>query len=389
MTAHAERSSLHGKQHHDERHRRRRSRHVVLIGIGVVGAAVIVVLALVLVTRHRTQRERDARAHELAKGPRLAVATVAMSRAQREIKLPGEVRGFNQATLYGKVSGYVSEMRVDRGDRVKKGDTLAVIRSPEMEEDLRSAESNKVYAQRTAERLDALAKPGVVSMLERDMAVNARTRADADMRRARSLLDYTLVRAPFDGVVTARYVDPGALISAATSSTQAAQPVVDVADLDRVRVFVYLGQDAAPFVKSGDPVGIEQSERPDVRIPASMTRVAGALDPRTRTMQCEIILENQTWHLIPGTFVHVRIGVDVPPSPVVPNEALVTRDGGTPHVALVEGDRVHYRPVEVGANDGKTTRITRGLSGGETVGLDVPVQVAENDLVQPVASRAR
>ena len=384
MTAHADRAPAHGgpDREHDHHHRRKAARRVVIaLAILVFGAAVVVV-SLVLVHRHGVSRERAAREHELAKGQRLAVVTVAMSEARREIDLPAEVRGFNQATLYAKATGYIREMRVDRGDHVKKDAILAVIESPELQEDLLSARSNRIYAQRTAERLEYLAKPGVVSALDRDNAVNAKQRAAADEARALSLLEYTLVRAPFDGVVTARYVDPGALVPAATGGTQAAQPVVDVSDIDRVRVFVYLGQDAAPFVKSGDAVTLTDDERPAQRVPASMTRVAGALDPRTRTMQCEIDLDNRPWRLIPGTFVHAKIDLAVPPSPMVPNEAIVIRDGGKPHVAVVDGNKVHYREVEVMSNDGRATRIGHGLQGGETIGVNVPVQIEEGATVQ-------
>lgn len=373
---------------HRQGHHQRGGRLLVWIGIGLVIVSLLVVLTLVLVHRHRVAKVRGDRSGELAKGPKLTVVKVGLSRPEREISLPGEVRGFNQATLYAKTSGYVAEMRVDRGDRVKAGDILAVIESPEVKDDVLSAESNREITKRTAQRLDSLSGMGVVSMIDRDNAVNAARRADADLKRARTLADYTLVRAPFDGVVTSRYVDLGALVPAATSTTQQAQPVVDVAQIDMVRVFVYVGQDAAQFVKAGDQVAIYEDERPSQRVPATVTRVSGALDPRTRTMQCEVDVDNRKWHLIPGTFVHVRLTVDIPSTPVVPNETLVTRDG-TPHVAIVDQNKVHYRAVEVGNNDGKTTRIESGLVGGELVGMNVPVQVDDDQLVQPVEAKSK
>jgi membrane fusion protein (multidrug efflux system) len=360
---------------------------LVAVGVGLVILASVAVLILLLLRRHHATQTREARERELAKGPKLSVVDVKMSTARREITLPGEVRAFNQATLYAKVSGYVSDIRVDRGDVVKKDDVLAVIESPEMRDDVRVAQANREYTQRNATRLDGAALSGVVTMVDRDNAMNAARQAEADLHRARTLLGYTLVRAPFDGVVTARYVDLGALVPAATSATQQAQPVVDLAEVDRVRVFVYLGQDTAPFVKMGDAVTLYQDERPAQQVPASVTRVSGALDPRTRTMQCEVDVDNRPWNLLPGTFVHVRIAVDVPPSPVVDNDALVTRDG-SPHVAVVDGDgKVHYRAIAVGNDDGKTTRVESGLAGGETIGVNVPVEIEENEIVQPVRAK--
>jgi len=99
-------------------------------------------------------------------------------------------------------------------------------------------------------------------------------------------------------------------------------------------------------------------------------------------MQCEIDLDNRTWHLIPGTFVRTKIAVAMAPSPVVPNEAIVIRDGGKPFVAVVDGSTVHYREIEIASNDGRTTRIARGVQGGETIGVNVPIQIQENDTVQ-------
>lgn len=384
MTAHAEHLPPHSQRgRHDaqEHSPKKPAKWLFIGGIVVLLAAAITVTVMVLMRRHGATKERDSRQHELAKGPHLTVVQVQQSRAMREVNLPGEVKGFNQSTLYAKVSGYVKEMRVDRGDRVKAGQILAVIESPEIQQDVKAAQSQQVYAKRTSQRMNTLAGPGVVSMLERDNALNDKDKANADLSRAEAMLDYTFVRAPFDGVVTARYVDPGALVPAATTSTQAAQPVLEVSDIDRVRVFTYVGQDVAAFVKAGDKVSIVEDERPAQRISAEMTRVTQSLDPRTRTMQCEVDIDNRVPHLVPGTFVHVHIGVVIPPSAVVPNDALVTRDG-VPHVAIVENNKVHYVPVEVGLNDGKSTRIEKGLSGGEMVGLNVPVQIDDGDTVQ-------
>jgi membrane fusion protein (multidrug efflux system) len=221
-----------------------------------------------------------------------------------------------------------------------------------------------------------LVGPGVVSQQDFDNAERDARVANANLARARDLRNYTVLRAPFAGVITARYVDPGALLPAATSATQAALPVVDLADLDRLRIFVYVGQEAAPFVHEGDVVTLWQDEKANREIPAAITRVAGALDPRTRTMQCEIDLDNRRWGIQPGTFIHARLHLAVARLPVIPNEALAVR-GGHSTVMLVENDRAHFVPVDLGPNDGKTTRVLAGLRGGETIGVNVPVEVAE------------
>ena len=195
------------------------------------------------------------------------------------------------------------------------------------------------------------------------------------------------MRAPFDGIVSARYVDPGALVPSATNSTQSLLPVVDVADVSTVRVFVYVGQDVAPFAHAGDDVVVWQDELPDRRIPAKVTYLTGALDPRTRTMQVEVDIPNANWNLLPGTFLHVELHLAEAVAPLAPDEAIVVRHGKTQVVVIRDG-RAHYADVDLGYNDGARVRVLRGLQGGETVGLNVPVEVEEGAPVQVEPAKA-
>jgi membrane fusion protein, multidrug efflux system len=362
----------------DEHRRQRGKRVVFVLGIGLLVANVLTVGALSLHRRYVERRTRGARTEELDRGPRLAVTRVALSKTDRSLTLPADARPFAQATLVAKVGGYVREIRAERGQRVKEGQVLAVIEAPETAQDVAAAQSDAASKRRTAARARALA-PGVVSQQELDDALNDERVALANLRRASAQRGYTELRAPFDGVVTARYVDPGAYLPPSTS----ASPIVDVGTVDRLRIFVYVGQDAAAFVRPGDSVTLWQDELPEKRIPAAVSFVAGALDPRTRTMQCEIDLDNGRWGVLPGTFVRVTLQLHGPPSPSVPNEAIVMRDGRT-MVALGEGEKVRFVEVELGMNDGRVTRVTRGLKGGESVGVNVPVEVQEGATVRPV-----
>ncbi len=133
--------------------------------------------------------------------------------------------------------------------------------------------------------------------------------ARATLAQARALQSYEILRAPFAGTITARYVDPGALVPAATGSTQSAAPLVDIADLHRLRILVFVQQDAAPFIHAGDSVRIAVDQQPDLVLDAPVSRCAAALDPRSRTMLCEIWIDNDH-RLYPGTFVHVTLHLD-------------------------------------------------------------------------------
>ncbi|MDB4937271.1 MAG: efflux transporter, family, subunit [Labilithrix sp.] len=379
MTAHA--GAEGPEEAHDGRRHHRGGRLVFLIGVALLVANLVTVAVLWVRRRHIESRTRSARTNVQEQGPRLSVVRVEVTAGDRSLTLPADTRAFALASINAKVGGYVREIRAERGQPVKRDQVLAVIEAPETRQDVEAARSDAENKRRLAARARALA-PGVVSQQDLDNAINDERVALANFRRAASQRGYTELRAPFDGVVIARYVDPGAFLPSGT----AASPIVDVGTLDRLRIFVYVAQDAAPFVHPGDSVTLWQDELPNKRIPAQVTYVAGALDPRTRTMQCEIDLDNRPWGVLPGTFLHVTMQLHVPPSPAVLNEAIVVRDGKT-KVALVEGTKVRFVDVELGLNDGRTTRITHGLQGGETIGVNVPVEVADGAVVRPAPYR--
>lgn len=358
-----------------------------LVAIGVVSVAVAIVLLAGLHRAHAARSQRAQRESELGRGERITVARVDTTPLERTLTLPGDVHGYNEATLYAKVAGYVRDVRVQRGERVTRGEVLATIESPENRRDVASARDSFDLARVVAERTRTLTAQGLVAQQDRDNAVTQERVSRAALQRATDLLDYTAVRAPFDGVVSARYVDPGALVPAATGGTLSALPVVDVADVSVVRVFVYVGQDSAPFVHVGDEALVWQDELPDRRIPARVTYLSGALDPRTRAMQVELDIPNSQWDLLPGTFAHVRLRMAEPPSPLIPDDAIVVRDGKT-HVVVVEEGKAHYVDVDLGYNDGSKVRVLRGLKGGETIGTNVPVEVEEGAPVQLASSPA-
>ena len=356
--------------------------------LGVIGALLLLaatVLVLSWFFGHRAEaKDRHEREAVARKGPKLSVVQVEASARDRQLTLPGDVRGYEQITLYAKIAGYLRSIDVERGDHVAAGQVLGVIESPENDQDVISARSDAVVKHLNADRARSLVAPGIVSEMDKDLAENDERQSKATLERVTDVKSYEKVRAPYAGVVTARYVDPGALMPAATGATVSAQPLVDVAQVDRLRVFVYLGQDAAPFVGAGDSVVLWQDELPEKQIHAAITRCAAALDQRTRRMQCEVVIDNRAWGLLPGTSVHVRLQIHAGTAAYVPNEALVIRDGKT-WVATVRDRRIHLLEVELGATDGKNVRILRGLSAGDTIALNLPVELEENSPVQPVA----
>ncbi len=357
----------------------------------VVTSALVSVAAVVLVlawffSRRAEAKDRKQREATEKLGPKLAVLEVQASVRDRDLTLPGDVHGYEQITLYAKIAGYLQSVRVERGEHVAAGQVLGVIQSPENDEDVISARSDAIIKHINAERARRLVTPGIISEADKESAENDDRMAQATLRRLNYVSGYESVRAPFEGVVTARYVDPGALLPAATGATVSAQPIVDLARVDKLRIFVYVGQDAAPFVKGGDHVVLWQDELPEKQIHADITRCAAALDQRTRRMQCEIVIDNRTWGVLPGTTVRARLQIHSGTSPYVPNEALAIRDGKT-LVAIVKDKRVHFSEVELGTTDGKNVRILRGVNPGDQIGINVPVELEDGDAIQPVDAK--
>jgi RND family efflux transporter MFP subunit len=351
----------------------------------VVLATALIVLLLHLHRQAALRHEADRRARLIDQGPRVFVAPVQLAPGTRELTLPADVRAFLQATVYSKVAGYVRSVRVDKGDRVRRGQLLGAIASPEIDQQVAAALSDVALRRRTFERYGQLVSKDYVSRQDYETVRAQFEVSRASLRQARAQQAYEELRAPFDGVVTARYVDPGALIPAATGGTVSALPLVDVADLRQLRVTLFVQQDAAPFVREGDPVTIVEDQRPDLKIAARVSRFAHALDPRSRTMLCEIWVANDR-RLYPGAFVHVTLHLAGPEVPTVPSSALLLRNDRNV-VALVRGTHVSFVPVQPGRDDGKTVQILSGLHAGDLVALNVPSEVEEGGVVRPMTAK--
>jgi RND family efflux transporter MFP subunit len=347
----------------------------ILVSLGAAGGV------LVMTSRQRSALagELDARRALVARGPAVRVAKVGVTPANRTVVLTAEVRANQRATLYAKVSGYLREIHVDKGDSVRKGQLLAVLESPEADEGVVSAQADLALRQQVVDRARSLRKTGFVSQGELDQAEANLKVAQSALERTRATKRYEELRAPFDGVVTARFADPGALLPAATGATQSAQPLVELADVDRLRIAVQLGQDDAALVRPGDPVILELASG---SFPAKVSRLARALDLKTRTMLAEVDLVKPPPGVLPGAFVQVALTLHGPPRPLVPGEALLSQQGKL-MVPLVVDGKLHLVVVRTGIDDGKSVEVVSGLNGGEIVALNLGNDAVEGAPVQP------
>jgi RND family efflux transporter MFP subunit len=354
--------------------------------LAIIGAAVVVVV-LHLRQGERLRQDAARRGQVVDKGLRVSVTPVRAGAAAREINLPAEVRAFYQATVYAKVAGYVKSMRVDKGDAVRSGQILAILESPELDQQVAAAESDALIKRRTYERYGRLVSQDYVSRQDYETVRAQYGVSLATLRQTRALQKYRILRAPFDGTVTARYVDAGALVPAATGGTASALPVVDVSDARKLRVSLFVQQDAAPFVRVGDPAIVVQDQRPDAPIHATVSRVSEALDVRSRSMLCEIWLDNRNG-LYPGTFVHVTLHLHAPAPATVPSTALLLRNDQM-IVPVVRASRVKFVPVKTGADDGRSVQILSGVRPGDLVAINLPTEVSDGDRVQPYPAKAQ
>lgn len=286
------------------------------------------------------------------------------------LTLPANISPWFQATLYGKVSGYVKWIGVDKGDVVKQGQLLAVMDAPEIEDQYKQAEADYAIKKVTYERYlnvwqdnhDIIAKQDV------DVARAAAESAKHLRDSRRTLLEYTKVYAPFAGVITARFADPGALIQAATGSATQAVPLFTIMDMDTVRVYVNVPQESAHWAKPDVPATLVLRESGE-EFQASITRTTEALDPATRTLLTEIDIPNNDRRLQPGMFVNASLHLRKHPNALaIPPAALATSGNGRDKsVFVIVNGKVKVAPVKTGIDDGVWVEILEGLTGEEDV----------------------
>ena len=292
-----------------------------------------------------------------------------------------EALPFLSTTLYARASGFLKEIRVDKGSRVRKGELLARIESREMDQDLEVLKADAENKRNNANRATALLGDRLISAREAEQAQADARMAEAKLASQGVSRAYQEIRAPFDGVVTQRFVDPGAMVQNASSSTNV-QPVVTVAQLERLRVTFYLDQKLAKRVKVGDVVKVMPDGALTEPQQGRISRLAGALDPRTRTLTAEVDLDNGQGLFLPGGSVRVLLAQAAQDGFTLPMEAIAQRQG-KPFAVVVDGtNHVHLHPLTLGEDNGQRVRVTKGLQAGERVVLNPPPGLMEGSLVR-------
>jgi membrane fusion protein, multidrug efflux system len=360
---------------------------VYLVGLLLVASAAIGGLRLWQVKDAQLIAAREAMAEGVAQGPAIRVATVAQGPKERLITLLGDTRAYQVATLYGKVSGYVRSIPVDRGDQVKAGQVVTEVESAETDRQYDSAVSDLDNKRKNADRERDLVARGWTSVQAADAANTAYHMAEASVAQLAVMKAYEVLRAPFDGTITARFVDVGALVQSSTTNQTSNQPVLTIADMTRLRVDVYVEQSDVPYVHVGDMADVVDGANPDRKTRARIARTSDQLDPRTRTLFVELDVDNSEGFLMPGAFAYVTLHVPITPYPEIPVAGLLTRGSNT-FIANVSGDNlVHFHPVKVASTDGTLASLAAGAQVGDRVALNLPDEVSDGSKVRPIEGK--
>ena len=352
-----------------------------LWGLGALLAA-IAVAAFGIVERSRNVEALTTVAAD-ASVPDVTVVSPQSGPATRALTLPGDVDAFYQAPIFAQVSGYVQMWYKDYGAHVKKGDLLATIDTPDLDQQVQQAraqlsvaEARYQLAKVTAGRWKSLAGTQAVSQQEVDVNVASATEAASEVDAARFNLAryqaqeaFKRVVAPFDGVVTARRTDVGNYVTAAggnaTGRGGAATELFSVADLHQMRIFVSVPQDYSGSLQPGLSATVQLPQFPDQVFPARFATTANSFNAQSRTVLTELLVDNADRKVWPGAYAEVHFTVPSRPGILtVPEQALLFRSAGL-QVALVRDGRVHLQDVKLGLNLGTTVQVTAGLAAGD------------------------
>ncbi len=398
---------------------------MILIGIGAFGVFLIL-FAVGLVPRLRNSRELAMAAEQLRTTPPNVYVVRPEPASVADLTLAATVQAIQDSIIYARTSGYLSRRHVDIGDRVKAGQLLAEVASPEVEQQLSQARAdlqqseksldlqraNLDLARATMARYEAADAEGAVAKQAVDQSVATFRTAQAavaaaeanvqsytaNVQRLLELTSWQRVVAPFSGTVIQRNVDVGALITAGSpvnntavapsSVTGGANGLFEVAQINALRVFVNVPQAYAPNVKVGLPVQVAVRGQLMQPVTGTVTRTDNALDPGTRTLLTEVDIPNQSHRLLPGMFVYVSFKIR--PSGTrwrVPATAVIFNAQGIQVAIVGEGNTLHFQQVGLGRDFGSSIDIQTGLHGNETIVKQPTVSLQEGQLVTPIASQ--
>jgi len=344
-------------------------------------AGVLALFVVIGVWRHmRAHSEQERFAQQIG---RVSVDVVDARRDEKpkDLILPGTFQAFKETTIYARANGYVKDWKVDIGDDVKEGQLLAEIETPEVDQQLAQAKASYEIAKVTADRWRDLVGKNVVSKQEYDQNEKAYEGAKANYEQLQKLQGFQQIMAPFDGKISARFVDFGTLVT--TGSGTAGTPLFGIVQSDPLRVYVFAPQENAPSIHERLSAKIVLQEFPGQEFDGTVTRTAGALNPQSRTMQVEVQVPNHEGRLYAGMYGQVKFFLADENAPiVVPANAFLFRTEGPQVATIGNGDRIHWQNIHVGRDFGDRIEVLDGLKENTKVVMNPTDDLREGTQVE-------
>ena len=352
------------------------SKALTMVGIALL---ILLIAGALTLWDHVTHERALAKETERETVPTVAVVYPQSEKPDEDLVLPGSLQAYEESPIYARTNGYLVRWYKDIGSRVEKGELLAKIDTPEVDQELNQTRAARLQilaqmdlAKISADRWENLRKTDSVSAQEADQYESGYKQsqanlasADANVRRLEQLEGFKDVYAPFSGVLTRRNVDPGALINAGAGvgTGAAGRELFDLARVDPLRVYTSVPQAYAPFIKVGAKTAVTLQEFPGEKFFGKVVRTAESIDLATRTLLTEVDVPNKDGRLLPGSFgqVHFAVGSGVNKVTIPVNAMLFRAEG--PRVAVVgSGGKVQLRPINIGRDYGATLEILGGVS---------------------------
>ena len=329
--------------------------------------------------------------------PTVALAQPLPGSSHQMLTLPGDIQPFNKAAIYARVNGYVKSWDHDIGSPVKSGQVLATIDAPDLDQQLGQAKAtlagvvaNEQIAALTANRNNILLQKQIVAQQLADQTTaDAKAKQavvdanEANVRQLEAMQSFKTLAAPFDGIVTARNVELGMLITSGGSG----QPLFEVSDLHRVRIYVHVPQSFSAGLAPGLKATFEMPQYPGVRFDATLSHISRAMNPASHSMQVELQAENAAGKFFAGSYCNVQFEIPADANLVrIPSTVLVTGNQGTQVATLDSHDKVVLKPVQLGRDFGDRVEVIAGLSPSDRIINNPPETLSAGDTVHVAAA---
>jgi RND family efflux transporter MFP subunit len=363
--------------------------------LGIVGVLGLTAAVLIVVTGIRAREQANAELRQWTDDqaiPTVAVAQPDAKALSATIDLPGRLEAYYRAPIFARVSGYLKSWSADIGAKVKSGDVIAEIEAPDLDQqllqaraDLASQEASAKLSEATLNRRKTLIPSNFVSMQEIDertadlsnkkAAVNA---AQANVERLEALAGYKKITVPFDGTVTARDTDVGALINTGGGGT----PMFVISDTSKLRLYVNVPQNYVPEIRIGTKAVVVAPEYPNRTFPATVEASSQAVDVNSGTTRMQLGIDNTKGELMPGGYASVKLGLQRDSVPLhIPASALIFNQNGLRVATVGPGDKVRFKTVTIARDLGREIEIGSGLAVDDRVIVAPPDGIADGDQV--------